>query len=98
MGCGDPGRARCRADTVTHAPRRLPTAGLVSVVEGGAGAVERVGHEVAVDLVGDLDAPVAKPPGHLGDRDTPASAVEAKKCRSECGMNSGGNPALAAAR
>ena len=27
------------------------------------------GDEVIVDLVGDLDAPVAEPPGDLGDRD-----------------------------
>jgi hypothetical protein len=39
-------------------------------VEGGAGAVEGGGDEVAVDLVGDLDALVAEPAGDLGDRDT----------------------------
>ena len=50
--------------------RRLATTLLVSVVQGGAGAIERAGHEVAVDLVGDLDALVAEPAGHLGDRDT----------------------------
>jgi hypothetical protein len=39
------------------------------VVEDGAGAVPRGGHEVAVDLVGDLNAVVAEPAGDLGDRD-----------------------------
>jgi len=38
---------------------RLPTASLVGGIEGGAGAVEGAGDEVAVDLVGDLDALVA---------------------------------------
>jgi hypothetical protein len=42
---------------------------LVCLVEGGAGAVEGGGDEVAVDLVSDLDALVAKPAGHFGDRD-----------------------------
>src|SRR5690242_6893739 len=39
------------------------------VVEDGAGAVPRGGHEVAVDLVGDLNAGVAEPAGDRGDRD-----------------------------
>ena len=34
----------------------------------GRCAVTGGGHEVAVDLVGDLDALVAEPAGHLGDR------------------------------
>jgi len=42
---------------------------LVGVVEGGTGAIKGGGDEVAVDLVGDLDALVAEPAGHLGDRD-----------------------------
>ena len=51
------------------APGRLAAALVVSGVEGGAGTVEGGGDEVAVDLVGDLDALVAEPAGHLGDRD-----------------------------
>jgi len=47
----------------------LPTAGLIGGIEGSAGAVEGRGDEVAVDLVGDLDAVVAEPAGDLGDRD-----------------------------
>jgi hypothetical protein len=40
----------------------------VSGVQGGAGAVEGGGDEVAVDLMGDLDALVAEPARDLGDR------------------------------
>jgi hypothetical protein len=40
---------------------------LAGAVEGGTGAVEGAGDEVAVDLVGDLDALVSEPAGHLGD-------------------------------
>jgi hypothetical protein len=47
----------------------LTAAGLVGSVEGGAGAVEGCGDEMAVDLVGDLDALVAEPAGDVGDRD-----------------------------
>jgi hypothetical protein len=39
------------------------------MIEGVAGAIERRGNEVAVDLVGDLDALVAEPAGYFGDRD-----------------------------
>jgi hypothetical protein len=47
-------------------------------VEGGAGTVEGGGDEVSVDLVGDLDALVAKPAGNFGIRDALGqTAVEA---------------------
>src|SRR5260370_25800094 len=39
------------------------------IVEDGAGALPGGWHKVTVDLVGDLDALVAEPAGHLGDRD-----------------------------
>jgi len=42
---------------------------MVSSVESGAGTVEGAWDKVAVDLVGDLDALVPEPAGHLGDRD-----------------------------
>ncbi len=57
------------AFSASGAPGRLAAAFLVGAVEGGAGAVQGAGHEVAVDLVGDLDAVVAEPAGDLGDRD-----------------------------
>ena len=50
-------------------PRSLPAAGLVGGAEGGAGSVEVGGDEVAVDLVGHLDALVAEPAGDVGDGD-----------------------------
>jgi hypothetical protein len=59
---GPPGTA----DSVRRLPRRLAAALLVGGIESGAGAIERGGDEVAVDLVGDLDALVAEPAGHLG--------------------------------
>jgi hypothetical protein len=49
--------------------RRVMRSNTAGVVEDGAGAVPGGGHEVAVDLVGDLDALVPEPPGDLGDRD-----------------------------
>src|SRR6266496_936943 len=55
-------------DSVHRLPGWLAAVLVVGVVECGAGAVERAGYEVAVDLVGDLDAAVAEPAGHLGDR------------------------------
>src|SRR5689334_12965781 len=47
----------------------LAEAFLVGGVKGSAGAVQGGGNEVAVDLVGDLDAGMAEPAGDLGDRD-----------------------------
>jgi hypothetical protein len=49
--------------------RRLVPSGAEGVVKDRAGAVPGGGHEVAVDLVGNLDALVPEPAGHLGDRD-----------------------------
>jgi len=49
--------------------RLLVPPGAAGIVEDGAGAVPGGGHEVAVDLIGDLDALVAEPPGDLGDRE-----------------------------
>jgi hypothetical protein len=48
--------------------RPLLLASPPGLVEGGAGAVPGGRDEVAVDLVGDLDAVVTKPTGDLGDR------------------------------
>ena len=60
------------------APGRLAAALVISGVDGGAGTVEGGGDEVAVDLVGDLDAPVAEPAGNFGIRDALGqTAVEA---------------------
>jgi hypothetical protein len=47
--------------SVWGVPGPLSAALLISAVEGGAGTVEGAGDEVAVDLVGDLDALVAEP-------------------------------------
>ena len=42
---------------------------VVGGVKGGAGAVEGAWDKVAVGLVGDLNALMAEPARHLGDRD-----------------------------
>ena len=44
----------------------------VGLVQCSACAVPCAGHQVPVDAVGDLDAAVAEPLGHVGDRDAPA--------------------------
>lgn len=44
-----------RVTSASGLPGRLAAAHVVGGVKGGAGAVERAGHEVTVDLVGDLD-------------------------------------------
>jgi hypothetical protein len=49
---------------------------VVGAVEGRAGAVEGRRDEVAVDLVGDLDAVVAEPAGDLRDRDSFSQSSE----------------------
>jgi hypothetical protein len=64
------GQCRRRLDQRTKPRAPLPLLALtVSSVEEGASTVEGTGHEVTVDLVRDLDAFVAEPAGHLGDRD-----------------------------
>jgi hypothetical protein len=76
----------------------VPSAFLVGGVEGGAGAGEGAGYEVAVDLVGDLDAVVAEPAGYLGDRDALGEGGGGVEVAEGVGMNSGGSPARAEAR
>src|SRR5215471_3929631 len=46
----------------------------VGLVQGGARAVPGAGHQVLVDAAGDLDAAVAEPLGHVGDRVSTNSA------------------------
>lgn len=60
--------ARCCYPGVRRS-QLLAAAALVGRVKGGAGAVGGGGDEVTVNLVGDFDALVAKPPGNFGYRD-----------------------------
>jgi len=58
-----------RAVSASDIPGRLAAGFVVGTVEGGTGTLKGAGDEVAVDLVRDLDALVAEPARHLGDRD-----------------------------
>src|SRR5262249_3978291 len=59
----------CRHGFSTGSLRGLAPADSADGAADGPGAVPGSGDEVAVDLVGDLDALVAEPAGDLGDRD-----------------------------
>src|SRR6266498_2571026 len=54
-------------DSVHRLPGWLAAVLVVDGVKCGAGAGERARYEVAVDLVGDLDAAVSVPAGLLGE-------------------------------